>query len=68
MQYGRVGAPLTVSEIRLVNWEEGGYRVTNKPHPQVCIQLYIILQTQVTMFLNLGRSSSWRRMCIYGLL
>ena len=34
-QYGRVGAPLTVSEIRLVNWEEGGYRITNKPYPQV---------------------------------
>ncbi|KAI8123759.1 Long-chain-fatty-acid--CoA ligase 4 [Lucilia cuprina] len=33
-QYGRVGAPLTVSEIRLVNWEEGGYRITNKPYPQ----------------------------------
>lgn len=37
MQYGRVGAPLTVCEIRLVNWEEGGYRVTNKPNPQVCV-------------------------------
>lgn len=21
-------------DIRLVTWEEGGYRVTNKPHPQ----------------------------------
>lgn len=35
MQYGRVGAPLTVTDIKLVNWEEGNYRVTNKPHPQV---------------------------------
>ncbi|KAL5289305.1 ACSL4 family protein [Megaselia abdita] len=34
MQYGRVGAPLTVTDIKLVNWEEGNYRVTNKPHPQ----------------------------------
>lgn len=34
MSFGRVGAPTTVSDIRLVNWEEGGYRVTNKPNPQ----------------------------------
>lgn len=32
--YGRTGAPLTVCDIRLVNWEEGNYRVTNKPYPQ----------------------------------
>lgn len=34
LTYGRVGAPLTTSEIRLRSWEEGGYRVTNKPYPQ----------------------------------
>lgn len=34
MSYGRVGAPLTMCDIRLVNWEEGNYRVTNKPYPQ----------------------------------
>ncbi|XP_041988112.1 long-chain-fatty-acid--CoA ligase 4 isoform X2 [Aricia agestis] len=31
---GRVGAPTTGLEIKLVNWEEGNYRVTNKPFPQ----------------------------------
>ncbi|KAI8428366.1 hypothetical protein MSG28_002551 [Choristoneura fumiferana] len=31
---GRVGAPTTGTDIKLVNWEEGGYRVTNKPFPQ----------------------------------
>ncbi|XP_061378423.1 long-chain-fatty-acid--CoA ligase 4 isoform X2 [Danaus plexippus] len=31
---GRVGAPTTGTDIRLVNWEEGNYRVTNKPYPQ----------------------------------
>ncbi|XP_067626598.1 fatty acid CoA ligase Acsl3 isoform X1 [Eurosta solidaginis] len=34
MTYGRTGAPLTVCDIRLVNWEEGNYRITNKPYPQ----------------------------------
>lgn len=34
MQSGRVGAPTTMCDIRLCTWEEGGYRVTNKPHPQ----------------------------------
>lgn len=34
MEYGRVGAPGTLTDIRLINWEEGGYRVTNKPFPQ----------------------------------
>lgn len=34
MTSGRVGAPTTMSDIRLCTWEEGGYRVTNKPHPQ----------------------------------
>lgn len=32
--YGRVGAPCTVCDIRLVSWEEGNYRVTDKPYPR----------------------------------
>ncbi|KAH0953865.1 hypothetical protein HN011_000471 [Eciton burchellii] len=31
---GRVGAPTTVCDIRLENWEEAGYRVTDYPHPR----------------------------------
>lgn len=31
---GRVGAPTTVCDIRLVDWEEGKYRVTDKPFPR----------------------------------
>lgn len=31
---GRVGAPTTMTDLRLINWEEGNYRVTNKPFPQ----------------------------------
>ncbi|XP_003704886.1 acyl-CoA synthetase long-chain isoform X1 [Megachile rotundata] len=31
---GRVGAPTTVCDIRLENWEEAGYRVTDTPHPR----------------------------------
>lgn len=34
MSFGRVGAPLLTCDVRLVNWEEAGYRVTNKPYPQ----------------------------------
>lgn len=34
MEYGVVGAPSSVNYIRLINWEEGNYRVTNKPYPQ----------------------------------
>lgn len=34
MTYGRVGAPSSLIDLRLINWEEGGYRVTNKPYPQ----------------------------------
>jgi long-chain acyl-CoA synthetase len=32
--YGHVGTPMGGFDIRLINWEEGNYRVTNKPHPQ----------------------------------
>merc|ERR1711936_1184293 len=31
---GRVGAPLYDTDIKLVNWEEGGYRVTDTPNPR----------------------------------
>jgi len=31
---GRVGAPTTVCDIRLENWEEAGYRVKDYPHPR----------------------------------
>nr|XP_033321296.1 long-chain-fatty-acid--CoA ligase 4 isoform X1 [Megalopta genalis] len=31
---GRVGAPTTVCDIRLENWEEAGYRVTDTPDPR----------------------------------
>lgn len=34
MSYARVGAPSSMVDLRLVNWEEGNYRVTNKPYPQ----------------------------------
>ncbi|XP_030754565.1 long-chain-fatty-acid--CoA ligase 3 isoform X2 [Sitophilus oryzae] len=33
-QYGRVGATTTVCEVKIVNWEEGNYRVTDKPYPR----------------------------------
>ncbi|XP_067007397.2 fatty acid CoA ligase Acsl3 isoform X2 [Anabrus simplex] len=32
--FGRVGAPTTVCDIKLVDWEEGNYRVTDKPYPR----------------------------------
>lgn len=31
---GRAGAPLYDTDIKLVNWEEGGYRVTDTPNPR----------------------------------
>lgn len=31
---GRTGAPVFGSKVRLVDWEEGGYRVTDKPRPR----------------------------------
>lgn len=34
MTYGRTGGPLTVCDIRLVNWEDGLYNINNKPFPQ----------------------------------
>ncbi|XP_056630489.1 long-chain-fatty-acid--CoA ligase 4 isoform X2 [Diorhabda carinulata] len=34
MSFGRVGATCTVCDIKLINWEEGNYRVTDKPFPR----------------------------------
>ncbi|XP_070496999.1 fatty acid CoA ligase Acsl3-like [Chironomus tepperi] len=34
LSLGRSGPPVTTSLIRIVNWEEGNYMVTKKPHPQ----------------------------------
>ncbi|KAG8188867.1 hypothetical protein JTE90_018273 [Oedothorax gibbosus] len=31
---GRVGAPVSTCKLRLVNWEEGNYHVTDKPNPR----------------------------------
>ncbi len=31
---GRAGAPLMNVQIKLVNWEEGGFLITDKPHPR----------------------------------
>ena len=31
---GMMGAPLTGSDFKLVNWEEGNYLVTDKPNPR----------------------------------
>ena len=40
---GRVGPPLAGVKLKLVNWEEGNYRVTDKPLPrgEIHIGLYI---------------------------
>jgi long-chain acyl-CoA synthetase len=34
MSVGRVGQPIGGADIKLVNWEEGNYRVEDKPHPR----------------------------------
>ncbi|RMX48628.1 hypothetical protein pdam_00007999 [Pocillopora damicornis] len=31
---GRVGPPVSSAQIKLVNWEEGNYNVTDKPYPR----------------------------------
>lgn len=33
MSRGRVGAPSRICDIKLINWEEGNYRITDKPRP-----------------------------------
>jgi long-chain acyl-CoA synthetase len=34
LTFGRVGPVSSLIDLRLINWEEGNYRVTNKPYPQ----------------------------------
>lgn len=34
MSLGRAGAPTTVCDLRLTDWEEGNYRVSDKPFPR----------------------------------
>lgn len=34
MDYGHVGQALICCDIKLINWDEGNYRVTNRPNPQ----------------------------------
>ena len=34
MSTGRAGYPSTVTQIRLVDWDEGNYRVSDKPYPR----------------------------------
>lgn len=31
---GRVGTPLSTCKVRLIDWDEGGYHVTETPHPR----------------------------------
>lgn len=39
MSTGRAGVPFGCCDIRLVNWDEGNYRVTDKPFPrgEICM-------------------------------
>jgi hypothetical protein len=50
---GRVGPPLEEVKIKLVNWEEGSYRVTDKPLPRGEIHV----GKWKFMFLRLGNAS-----------
>jgi len=34
MSTGRVGSPLTSCDIKLVNWDEGNFHITDKPNPR----------------------------------
>ena len=34
LTFGRIGAPLHGVKIKLVDWEEGGYKATDKPYPR----------------------------------
>lgn len=34
LSFGRAGPPTTICDLRLKNWSEGGYMVTNRPYPQ----------------------------------
>ena len=54
---GRAGSPLTVCDIRLTDWDEGNYRVCDKPYPRgeivigKCFVLGKIL-TNIHLFTN----------------
>ena len=34
MAVGRVGHPVSCCDVQLSDWEEGGYKVTDQPHPR----------------------------------
>lgn len=34
MSFGRAGHPTTTCDIRLIDWDEGNYRITDKPYPR----------------------------------
>ncbi|XP_018324557.1 long-chain-fatty-acid--CoA ligase 4 isoform X2 [Agrilus planipennis] len=34
MSVGRAGAPTTLCDVKLVNWDEGNYRISDKPYPR----------------------------------
>jgi hypothetical protein len=63
---GRVGPPLEEVKIKLVNWEEGSYRVTDKPLPRGEIHV----GKCKSMFLLLGNASFFYLLecffCVYG--
>ena len=48
---GRVGPPLKGVKIKLVNWEEGNYRVTDKPLPrgEIHVGQYIFVYHHTSM-------------------
>ena len=34
LETGAVGKPMTGMEVKIINWEEGNYRVTDRPSPR----------------------------------
>lgn len=34
MSTATVGKPMTGVEVKLIDWAEGGYKVTDQPHPR----------------------------------
>lgn len=60
MSTGRVGAPLSVCKIKLVNWEEGNYRITDKPRPRG-----EIIIGEDTAFLKVYAYSKRYRTCLF---
>lgn len=49
---GRAGNPATVCDIRLVDWDEGNYRVTDKPFPRGEIVIGMYACCLLLLFLN----------------